>query len=141
MTARRALRWVEPLIGVTGFVIAWEIASRVAANATLVPPPGKVWDALAAMRGSELPQDIAASLGHLAVGYGESRFAGVANDHRHLIAALAAHDVDAAAMIMGAHSNKAKLLLKERVSERAASPRAPRPARAAAVAAFEPEVP
>jgi len=77
VTARRALRWVEPLIGVTGFVIAWEIASRVAANATLVPPPGKVWDALAAMRGSELPQDIAASLGHLAVGYGAGALVGL----------------------------------------------------------------
>jgi len=50
-------------------------------------------------------------------GYSETRFAGVANDHRHLIAALAAHDVDAAALIMGAHSNKAKLVLKERLAE------------------------
>jgi DNA-binding GntR family transcriptional regulator len=49
-------------------------------------------------------------------GYSETRFAGVANDHRHLIAALAAHDVDAAALIMGAHSNKAKLVLKERLA-------------------------
>ncbi len=48
-------------------------------------------------------------------GYGEWRFAGVANDHRHLIAALAAHDVDAAGLIMGAHSTKAKLVLKDRV--------------------------
>lgn len=48
-------------------------------------------------------------------GYGETRFAGVANDHRHLIAALAAHDVDAAGLIMGAHATKAKLVLKERV--------------------------
>ncbi len=49
-------------------------------------------------------------------GYGESRFAGVANDHQHLIATLAAHDVDAAALIMGAHSNKVKLVLKDRVA-------------------------
>ena len=49
-------------------------------------------------------------------GYSETRFSGVANDHRHLIAALAAHDVDAAALIMGAHSNKAKLVLKERLA-------------------------
>ena len=49
-------------------------------------------------------------------GYSETRFAGVANDHRHLIAALAAHDIDAAALIMGAHSNKAKLVLKERLT-------------------------
>jgi DNA-binding GntR family transcriptional regulator len=48
-------------------------------------------------------------------GYGQHRFAGVANDHRHLINALAAHDQEAAAMIMGAHSTKAKLELLARI--------------------------
>jgi len=77
MTFRRARRLVEPLIGVAGLVFAWEIASRIAKNATLVPPPAVVWDALVAMRGSELPQDIAASLGHLALGYGGGALAGL----------------------------------------------------------------
>ena len=49
-------------------------------------------------------------------GYGESRFAGVANDHRHLIAALGANDAAAAGLIMGAHSSKAKRALLERVA-------------------------
>jgi len=101
--------------------------NRIADNADVQPMIDRHWTLLAALWRH--------------YGYGESRFAGVANDHRHLIAALAAHDVDAAAMIMGAHSNKAKLLLKERVSERAASAPARRPVRAAAVAAYEPEAP
>ena len=55
-------------------------------------------------------------------GYGEARFAGVANDHRHLLSALAAHDEEAAAMIMGAHAAKAKLVLLARVASAAAPP-------------------
>jgi hypothetical protein len=62
--------------------------------------------------------------------------------HRHLIAALAAHDVRrGAAMIMGAHSNKAKLLLKERVGQRRRASPAASPRARAAVAAYEPEAP
>lgn len=49
-------------------------------------------------------------------GYGEARFAGVANDHRHLIGALAAHDQEAAAVIMAAHAAKAKLELLQRIA-------------------------
>ena len=70
MTAgRRLVRFIEPMIGIATVLVAWEIASRVAANATLVPPPATVWKALVAMQGSELPNDIVASLFHLAVGY------------------------------------------------------------------------
>lgn len=53
-------------------------------------------------------------------GYGPDRFTGVANDHGHLIKALAAHDQEAAALIMGAHATKAKLALLERVQAQAA---------------------
>jgi len=67
--ARRLVRFIEPMIGIATVLAAWEIASRVSANATLVPPPGVVWDALLAMQGSELPHDIIASLVHLAIGY------------------------------------------------------------------------
>jgi ABC-type nitrate/sulfonate/bicarbonate transport system permease component len=59
-----------PLSGVAAVLIVWEVASRLAANATLVPPPLTVWNALAAMQGSELPADIGASLLNLCVGYG-----------------------------------------------------------------------
>ena len=69
MRARRAARLFEPLIGIACVLAAWEIAARVAGNATLVPSPAIVWSALVAMRGSELPRDIAASIVHLVVGY------------------------------------------------------------------------
>jgi DNA-binding GntR family transcriptional regulator len=75
--------------------------NRIADNADAQPIIDRHWTLLAALWRH--------------YGYGESRFAGVANDHRHLIAALAAHDVDAAGIIMGAHSTKAKLVLKDRV--------------------------
>lgn len=48
-------------------------------------------------------------------GYAETRFAGVSSDHRHLIAALAAHDQEAAAVLMGAHATKARLELVARI--------------------------
>jgi ABC-type nitrate/sulfonate/bicarbonate transport system permease component len=68
-TGRRLVRVLEPMIGIATVLIAWEIASRIAANATLVPSPKRVWEALVAMQGSELPTDIVASLVHLAIGY------------------------------------------------------------------------
>jgi DNA-binding GntR family transcriptional regulator len=52
-------------------------------------------------------------------GYGQDRFTGVANDHQNLIQALAAHDQEAAAMIMGAHATKAKLALLARIRAQA----------------------
>lgn len=49
------------------------------------------------------------------VGYGPERFAGVVSDHRHLIKALSANDVEAAAVLMGAHVIKAKYELLARM--------------------------
>lgn len=42
------------------------------------------------------------------VGFGPERYAGVINDHRHLLTALSANDVEAAGILMGAHVIKAK---------------------------------
>ncbi len=69
---------IEPLLGIAGVLLIWEIASRIAANSTLVPPPAKVWTALVAMSGGDLPQDIGASLLHLVVGYTAGAGAGLA---------------------------------------------------------------
>jgi DNA-binding GntR family transcriptional regulator len=49
-------------------------------------------------------------------GYGEDRPAGVISDHRHILAALAAHDEDAAASLAMAHAAKAKQALVARLS-------------------------
>ncbi len=76
--------------------------NRLAANDDALPIVDRHWTLLAA-------------LWHH-YGYGESRFAGVANDHRHLITAIAAHDGDGAALIMGAHTQKARYVLLERVA-------------------------
>ncbi len=76
--------------------------NRVADNVDAIPIVDKHWMLLAALWRN--------------FGYGESRFAGVANDHRHIIAAFAAHDADAAGLIMGAHANKAKRALLDRVA-------------------------
>lgn len=79
--------------------------NRIADNADALPIVDKHWMLLAALWRN--------------YGYGEARFAGVANDHRHLIAALAARDQEAASMIMGAHATKAKLELLARVNSQA----------------------
>lgn len=50
-------------------------------------------------------------------GYRETRFAGVANDHRHLIQALASRDAAATSAIMSAHVSKAKLDLLQQMRE------------------------
>jgi len=47
VSTNRAMRAVEPLIGIASVVVAWEIASRVAANSTLVPPPASCMRRLA----------------------------------------------------------------------------------------------
>lgn len=52
-------------------------------------------------------------------GYGPERFAGVANDHRHLMRALEMRDAEAAAVIMGAHVTKAKQELLGRMDAEA----------------------
>jgi DNA-binding GntR family transcriptional regulator len=49
--------------------------------------------------------------------YGPERFTGVVDDHRHLLAAIRSKDVEAAAMLAGAHVVKAKQVLLARMSE------------------------
>lgn len=79
--------------------------NRCAANADALPLIDKHWTLLAALWRH--------------YGYGQDRFTGVANDHQNLIQALAAHDQEAAAMIMGAHATKAKLALLARIRAQA----------------------
>jgi DNA-binding GntR family transcriptional regulator len=86
--------------------------NRVADNVDALPIVDKHWLLLAALWRN--------------FGYGEARFAGVINDHRNLIAALAAQDAEAAALIMGAHASKAKLALLERVAQHNTVPVLPR---------------
>jgi DNA-binding GntR family transcriptional regulator len=50
-------------------------------------------------------------------GYGPERFAGVINDHRHLLRALEAGDSKAAGVIMAAHVIKAKQELLDRMAQ------------------------
>ena len=69
---------IEPLFGIAGVLLIWEIASRIAANSTLVPPPAKVSTAFVAMWAGDLSQDIDASLLHLVVGYAAGAGAGLA---------------------------------------------------------------
>ena len=79
--------------------------NRCAANADALPLVDKHWTLLAALWRH--------------YGYGQDRFTGVANDHQNLIQALAAHDQEAAAMIMGSHATKAKLALLARIRAQA----------------------
>jgi DNA-binding GntR family transcriptional regulator len=79
--------------------------NRSASNADALPLIDKHWMLLAALWRH--------------YGYGPDRFTGVANDHQNLIRALAAHDQEAAAMIMGAHAAKAKLALLARIRAQA----------------------
>jgi len=57
-------------------------------------------------------------------GYGDARPAGVISDHRHIIAALAAHDADVAAALAMAHAAKAKqeLIARMTTTHAAAAP-------------------
>jgi ABC-type nitrate/sulfonate/bicarbonate transport system permease component len=71
VTARRRLAsWIEPALGIAGFFAAWALASAYVRNATLLPSPVTVFRALRGMIDDELPKDVAASLAHLAIGYG-----------------------------------------------------------------------
>jgi len=75
--------------------------NRIADNADALPMLDRHWTLLAALWRN--------------FGYGPQRFAGVANDHRHIIAAIEAHDEEAASAIMGAHAAKAKRELLVRI--------------------------
>ena len=75
--------------------------NRIADNDDALPMLDRHWTLLAALWRN--------------FGYGAQRFAGVANDHRHVIAAIEAHDQVAAAAIMGAHAAKAKRELLARM--------------------------
>ncbi|MEO8858618.1 MAG: GntR family transcriptional regulator [Burkholderiaceae bacterium] len=79
--------------------------NRCAANVDALPIIDKHWMLLAALWRH--------------YGHGPDRFTGVANDHRNLIHAFAAHDAEAAAVIMGAHATKAKLALLARIQTQA----------------------
>lgn len=75
--------------------------NRIADNEDALPIVDRHWTLLAALWRN--------------YGYGAQRFAGVANDHRHLIAAMEAHDEASACAIMGAHAAKAKRELLSRI--------------------------
>lgn len=80
--------------------------NRCAANVDALPIIDRHWMLLAALWRH--------------YGHGPDRFTGVANDHRNLIQAFAAHDAEAAAVIMGAHATKAKLALLARIKAQVA---------------------
>ena len=87
--------------------------NRCAANADALPLVDKHWTLLAALwQHYGYGQDRFTSTPAIACRW---RFTGVANDHQNLIQALATHDQEAAAMIMGAHATKAKLALLARI--------------------------
>lgn len=67
---RRLRHRVEPVVGLLGVLLAWELVGRHVANGNLVPMPAAVWRAFVAMLDDTLPKDIAASLLHLGIGYG-----------------------------------------------------------------------
>ncbi|MES2482533.1 MAG: ABC transporter permease [Pseudomonadota bacterium] len=56
-------------MGITGFVLAWGLASATISNATLLPAPAKVYAALIEMVRTDIAVDIAVSLAHLGTGY------------------------------------------------------------------------
>lgn len=74
----RLRRAAEPLLGLLVLVLVWQGVSVHVGNATILPSPAAVWDALQAMLADELPQDILASLTHLGVGYGLGAVTGLA---------------------------------------------------------------
>ena len=82
--SQRLRHLIEPALGILGVLLLWEGVSRLAANATLVPPPAIVWQAFLLMLDDNLPGDIGASLAHLGIGYGLGATAGL------LLALLAA---------------------------------------------------
>ena len=76
--------------------------NRIADNVDALPMLDRHWTLLAALWRN--------------FGYGPQRFAGVATDHRHVIAAREANDEEAASAIMGGHAAKAKRELLMRMT-------------------------
>jgi ABC-type nitrate/sulfonate/bicarbonate transport system permease component len=70
MALRWAVRLAQPLVGVVAVIAAWQWASVIAANPTLVPPLSAIARQIGQMARGELAQDVGASLMHLALGYG-----------------------------------------------------------------------
>ena len=74
---RRVRAAIEPMIGLAGVFALWALISGHMNNANLLPSPAAVGRAFVQMLDDELPQDIAASLLHLAVGYGLGSLSGL----------------------------------------------------------------
>jgi DNA-binding GntR family transcriptional regulator len=77
--------------------------NRIADNVDALPMLDRHWTLLAALWRN--------------FGYGAERFAGVSNDHRHVIAAMEANDEEAASAIMAGHAAKAKRELLARMAK------------------------
>ena len=69
MSRRAASRGLEFLLGLSGVLALWYVASIVVANKTLVPSPMMVLQAWVELLRNDLPADILASLTHLGIGY------------------------------------------------------------------------
>jgi len=78
------LRRCEFVLALAAVGVLWHVASAVAHNKTLVPPPLAVLRAWMGLWREDLPTDILASLTHLGIGYGFGVAAGL------LLALLAA---------------------------------------------------
>src|SRR5436305_2044572 len=65
----RSLQHFEFVLALAAVGGLWQLASVVAHNQTLVPPPLLVLRAWIALWAEELPTDILASLVHLGIGY------------------------------------------------------------------------
>jgi len=65
----RSLQHFEFVLALAAVAGLWQLASVIANNKTLVPPPLLVLEAWISLWGEELPTDILASLVHLGIGY------------------------------------------------------------------------
>jgi ABC-type nitrate/sulfonate/bicarbonate transport system permease component len=74
---KRTLRRCEFVVALAAVGVLWHLVGLAVANPTLVPPPVLVLKAWIGLWGEELPADIAASLLHLASGYGLGIAAGL----------------------------------------------------------------
>ena len=93
MSRRAASRGLEFLLGLSGVLALWYVASIVVANKTLVPSPMMVLQAWVELLRNDLPADILASLTHLGIGYA----LGIATGHGLAILSIRFAVVDAIA--------------------------------------------